>query len=72
MDMGPDFTPAQLWRYVVGPYVSPLRITPRSTLKAILRGHLQKESINIMISVAETAKAINRITDRNELAGAKP
>lgn len=70
MDTAPNFQPAQLWRYVVGPYVSPLRITPRSTLRAIMRGHLQGESINIMISVAETAKAINRITDKNEHAGA--
>lgn len=70
MDRSPDFTPAVLWRYVVGRYVSPLRITPRTTLQAILRGQLQDESINIMISVAETAKAINRITDKNELTGA--
>ena len=70
MDPGPDFKPAQLWRYVVGPYVSPLRITPRTTLKAIMRGHLQQGSIDIMITVAETAKIINRITDKNELAGA--
>lgn len=70
MDPGPDFTPAQLWRYVVGPYVSPLRITPRSTVKAIMRGNLQQASIDIMYTVSETAKAINRITDKNEFAGA--
>lgn len=70
MDPGPDFKPAQLWRYVVGPYVSPLRITPRTTLQAILRGHLQKESIDTMLAVTETAKIINRITDKNELVGA--
>lgn len=69
MDPGPDFKAAQLWRYVVGPYVSPLRITPRTTLKAILRGHLQQSSIDIMLSVTETAKIINRITDKNELLG---
>lgn len=70
MDPGPDFKPAQLWRYIVGPFVSPLRVTPRTTLKAIMRGHLEQTSIDIMISVTETAKAINRITDKNEMAGA--
>lgn len=70
MDPGPDFKPAQLWRYVVGPYVSPLRISPRTTLQAIMRGHLQKESLDVMYAVAETAKIINRITDKNEYAGA--
>lgn len=65
-----EHLPAQLWRYVVGSIVSPLRITPRSTLKAIMRGHLSQDSIDIMISVAETAKAINRITDKNEHTGA--
>ena len=70
MDNAPDLTPAQLWRYVEGPYISPLRITPRSTLQAILRGHLQKHSLDIMLTVAETAKIINRITDKNEFVGA--
>lgn len=70
MDPGPDFKPAQLWRYVVGGYVSPLRITPRTTLRAIMRGNLQVESIDTMMTVAETAKIINRITDKNEYAGA--
>ena len=70
MDPGPDFKPAQLWHYIVGPYVSPLRLTPRSTLQAIMRGHLQRESIDVMFTVAETAKMINRITDKNEYAGA--
>lgn len=70
MDHRPDFTPAQLWRYVVGPYVSPLRLTPRSTLQAIVRGHLKIESLDVMMAVTETAKAINRITDKNEYAGA--
>lgn len=70
MDKAPELTPAALWRHVVGPYVSPLRITPHTTLQAILRGQLRSESIDIMISVAETAKAINRITEKNEMTGA--
>lgn len=69
MDPGPDFKPAQLWRYVVGGYVSPLRITPRSTLRAIMRGNLQQSSVDVMMAVSETAKIINRITDKNEFAG---
>lgn len=70
MDHQPDFRPAQLWRYVVGLYVSPLRVTPRSTLQAILRGALRQESLDVMIAVAETAKIINRITDKNQFEGA--
>lgn len=66
-----EFAPARLWHYVVGPYVSPLRITPRSTLKAILRGNLGTESVDILIAVTETAKMINRITNKNEMEGVK-
>lgn len=64
-----EFRPAQLWHYVQGPYVSPMRITPRTTLRAIFRGNLERTSLDIMIAVTETAKIINRITNKNELMG---
>lgn len=66
----PDATPAKLWHYVEGGYISPLRVSPRSTLQAILRGNLQTASLDVMIAVTETAKIINRITDKNQFAGA--
>lgn len=68
----PDFTPARLWHYVVGDYVSPMLITPRSTLRAILAGKLMVSSTDVMLGVTETAKALNKIMGKNEFTGVRP
>lgn len=65
-----DFTPATPWRYVVGERVAGVRITPRSLLVAICGGRLEPYTITVMIVAVETAKIMNRITDKHEHHGA--
>lgn len=65
-----DFTPASPWRYVIGERVVGVRITPKSLTVAIIGGRLEPYTITVMIVVVETAKILNRITDKPEHHGA--
>lgn len=65
-----EFTPAAPWQYVVGERVVGVKTTPRSLMVAICGGRLEPYTITVMIVVVETAKILNRITDKHEHHGA--
>lgn len=69
MDIMTDNSPARLWYFVIGEYVGPIKITPMFMLHSINASRLNDETLNVMISVVEVSRAINRIMGRNENFG---
>lgn len=64
-----DFTPAIPWKFVVGDQVAGVVVTPRRLTAAICGGRLEPYTIQVMMATVETAKILNRITDKHEHHG---
>lgn len=61
--------PCQLWHYLVGPYVSPLKISPTYMSSLILGGRSTPQLIDSYLAVIETAKIINVMMGRTPFHG---
>lgn len=61
--------PCMLWHYIVGPYVSPLKISPSYLTTVILNGRSTPQLIDSYLAVIEVAKIINRMLGRAEFHG---
>lgn len=70
MNVVVDHTPARLWHWIVGEYVGVIKCTPMFVFHATNAGRLNTETLNVMTTVVETSRMINRIMNRNENFGA--
>lgn len=59
------------WRLISGEdhEVCPVRITPWRTVHATVGGRLAIDSLDYMVAVVETTKAINRMMGKHEFEG---
>lgn len=67
---GDRFVPAQLWQYVVGTQAAGIHINPKRLTSMILGGRMQPYTVDILITVVETSKIINKITGKDPHHGA--
>lgn len=59
-----DHTPARLWFYIVGAQAIS-KVTPQRLTATICAGRMEKKTIDMLIAVVETAKILNRITEKD-------
>lgn len=64
--------PCQLWHYIVGPYVSPLKVSPAYMSSLILGGRSTPALIDSYLAVIETAKILNVMMGRAPFTGVPP
>lgn len=59
-----DHTPCRLWHYIYG-NTALSRVKPKELTALICAGRMGKREIDMLIAVVETAKILNRITEKS-------